>query len=202
MGKTLSVSKITDQKWLNLFEAKTEHNGKEGAWSFCSRKAMPTPGVVKADAVVIVPFVETKDGLKIGITYEYRYPIGCYEWGFPAGLLDEENESCVLAAKRELWQEMGLTIKKILFVSPAAQVSSAGAMDESVVFVYVLAEGELSDKNLESSEDIVAHLYTQEQIKALLKSKEIISAKASGLYMLFSALGYKVIDYLAELYEL
>jgi ADP-ribose pyrophosphatase len=93
------------------------------------------------DAVVIVPFHKAKD--KLVITREYRVPLNDYEYGFPAGLIDE-GESVEQAARRELREETGLNLSRLIKISPPIY-SSAGMTDESVAMVYVECEGEPSN---------------------------------------------------------
>jgi len=195
MGKTETVRKITDYKWLNLFEATYSHgDNKKGTWMFASRKTTPTPGTVSGDAVVIIPIVETDSGVKLGIVKEYRYPLGCYEWGFPAGL-NEDKEHPELTATRELHEEMGLEIEDILYVTNPGP-SSAGLSDEAVNLVFLKAKGVISSSNLQDCEDIQAFLYSPQQIKALLKDKEIaISAKAIPIFLMFVALEDRLYDF-------
>lgn len=66
MIKILNVTKLTDYRWLNLYDVEyLTAEGKTGHWTFASRKppqvsaSVPPPPLV-ADAVVIVPLL--KDG--------------------------------------------------------------------------------------------------------------------------------------------
>lgn len=195
MGITEKVTKITDFKWINIFEASYTHgDNKKGTWMFASRKAEPTPGKVTGDAVVIIPLVETDSGIRMGIVKEYRYPLGCHEWGFPAGL-NEDKEHPELTATRELFEEMGLEVEEILYVTNPGP-SSAGLSDESVNLVFVKAKGIVSSSNLQDCEDIQAFLYSPRQIKELLKDKNVvISAKAIPLFLMFVALEDKIYNF-------
>lgn len=195
MGKTEKFTKITDFKWLNVFEATYTHgDNKKGTWMFVSRKANPQPGQVTGDAVVIIPVVATDSGVKLGVVKEYRYPLGCYEWGFPAGL-NEYKEHPELTATRELHEEMGLEVEEILYITNPGP-SSAGLSDEAVNLVFLKAKGDISACNLQDCEDIQAFLYSPQQIKALLKDKEVsISAKAIPIFLMFVALEDKLYDF-------
>src|SRR4051812_47173449 len=39
--QVIRVEKLTNQKWLNLFVADYEHNGRQGRWEYASRKRDP-----------------------------------------------------------------------------------------------------------------------------------------------------------------
>jgi ADP-ribose pyrophosphatase len=133
--------KLTDEKWLNLFNV--EYVAKTGdvkSWQLVTRQKEPkcvTGRYERPDAVVIVPFHRVKG--KMVITREYRVPLNDYEYGFPAGLIDAD-ESVEQATRRELREETGLTVSRFIKMSPPIY-SSAGMTDESVVMVYVECEG-------------------------------------------------------------
>ena len=164
--KINSVNQLTNNKWLNLFKANYKDlSGKQREWLYASRKKLKDHGGDdKADAVIIVPVLETvkKSGkffdindhidCSLVLIREFRIPIRDYEVGFPAGLIDE-GEDIETTVRRELKEETNLDVKKILHISPPVY-SSAGMTDESTSFVFVLAEGKPSAKNAHASEDI------------------------------------------------
>jgi ADP-ribose pyrophosphatase len=145
MFEIKQARKLTDEKWLNLFNVKyVAKTGEEKSWQMATRKKEPkcvTGRYDQPDAVVIVPFHKAKD--KLVITREYRVPLNDYEYGFPAGLIDE-GESVEQAARRELREETGLNLSRLIKISPPIY-SSAGMTDESVAMVYVECEGEPSN---------------------------------------------------------
>ncbi|NQU66008.1 MAG: NUDIX hydrolase, partial [SAR324 cluster bacterium] len=73
---------------------------------------------------------------------EFRVPLGGYQFGFPAGLVDE-GETIQETTKRELFEETGLNVTAFLRESPPVY-STSGLSDESVVMVYVECDGEPS----------------------------------------------------------
>jgi ADP-ribose pyrophosphatase len=127
-----------------LFEVSyIARTGDEKSWQLASRQNEPkclTGSYHRPDAVVIVPFHTLRN--KMVIIREYRVPLDDYEYGFPAGLVDN-GESVEQAARRELKEETGLTVSRFIKVSPPIY-SSAGMTDESVAMVYVKCEGEAS----------------------------------------------------------
>jgi len=145
MFEIKQARKLTDEKWLNLFDVKyVAKTGEEKSWQMATRKKKPkcmTGRYDQPDAVVIVPFHKAKD--KLVITREYRVPLNDYEYGFPAGLIDE-GESVEQATRRELREETGLNLSRLIKMSPPIY-SSAGMTDESVAMVYVECEGEPSN---------------------------------------------------------
>lgn len=152
---------------MNLFDATYETaKDQEGHWQFVSRKKTPnlSTAPLEADAVAIVAIHRIEK--KLVVLKEFRIPIGDYEWSLPAGLPDK-GESFEDTAIRELKEETGLIVTKVIKVSPPV-IHSAGLSDESSVIVYVECEGELSSVNLDGIEDIEAHLLDVSQLRELM----------------------------------
>ena len=171
--------KLTRQKWLNLFDIEyNDKNGRTKSWQLASRQNEPkcvTADFSVPDAVVIVPFHTERK--KIVITREYRIPLGDYEYGFPAGLVDE-GESIEAAARRELKEETGLDVTRFIKISQPVY-SSAGMTDESVCMVYVECAGQLSVEQNTESEEIEVMLVSQQQTQELVQNPRLkFDAKA------------------------
>ncbi|MCK5486446.1 MAG: NUDIX hydrolase [Desulfobacterales bacterium] len=171
--------KLTDEKWLNLFGVRyVARSGDEKSWKIATRQKEPkcvTGSYERPDAVVIVPFHKVKD--KMVITREYRVPLNDYEYGFPAGLVDD-GESVEQATRRELREETGLTVNRIIKSSPPIY-SSAGMTDESVAMVYVECEGEPSNSANTESELIETLFISPDEALRLLSDPTLkFDAKA------------------------
>ncbi len=181
MHESYSLEKLTQCPWANLYRVQHNHKSQTPrSWIMCSRKEQPICDASQADAVVIVPFIETDSGRKLVVTKEFRVPIWDYEYGFPAGLIDE-GESMETAIKRELKEETGLDLVKINHISMPVY-SSGGLTDESCVMAMVEASGEVSTEGQEESEDIEVILMDASDVKALLASRHKVSAKAWGIF--------------------
>lgn len=150
-----------------------DKNGKEGKWEWAQRQNN-TKAVVIAAVVDkgYKPFSNKPPAgyqrdLRLVVIKEYRVPLYDYEWGFPAGLVND-GEDIVDAAKRELEEETGLRVKAVIRKSPYIY-NSAGLTDESIAMVYVECEGEVSTDKLEDSEDIETFLMDRNEVKELLE---------------------------------
>lgn len=176
---TSQFKKLTDYKWLNLFEINNDEEGKPKNWMMTSRKPDPKGKADKPDAVVICATQWTKDNLNTVVLKQWRPPIDGYEYEFPAGLIDE-GETIEEAAKREFWEETGLNITKITSVSPNIFASS-GMTDESCVIVFCEFDGEISTANQEADENIHVEIFNIEKLKKLYGQEgEFQNAKISA----------------------
>ncbi|MHC4509108.1 MAG: NUDIX hydrolase [Planctomycetota bacterium] len=188
MNDFYKLDKLTDCDWVNLFEVRFKRRGQaEKSWLMCSRKDRPIADAAKADAVVIVATIETDEGRRLVVTKEFRVPIWDYEYGFPAGLIDDDEDLQKTVA-RELKEETGLELAKIKHISTPV-FSSAGLTDESCHMVLVEAKGQVSDKWLDDTEDIEVLLLDAEGIRDLLVSHKKIAAKAWGLLYHYAKTG-------------
>lgn len=180
--KVLSTEVVHDAKWLKLMKSRYEYDKygerAEGEWLWASRNGESTP---KCDAVVLAAIHIDGQGIqRLVITDEFRVPIGCREYGFPAGLVDPgktPEDTCV----KELWEETNLKLTRILEVPTPLALSSAGMTNEAVRIFYGYCEGEPSRENLHPGEDINTHLLGWNEIDDLLRSGAPIGGKALGI---------------------
>jgi len=184
MKDEFEIKKLTDCKWANLFEVAYSRGAVESKWFMCSRKERPIEDVGVADAVVIVPIIETGEGKRLVVTKEFRVPLWDYEYGFAAGLIDD-GEDVEDTVARELKEETGLELVEIKHISRPVY-SSAGLTDESVHMVLAEVKGEPTDEWQEHHEDIEVLLLDVDGVKELLESDKKIAAKAWGLLYYFA----------------
>jgi ADP-ribose pyrophosphatase len=187
--KILKIEKITNEKWLNLFSATYEHNGQTGRWVYASRRDTCAPGA-RCDAVIIVPVLH-EDGKppRLVLIREFRVPVGGYDYGFPAGLL-EPGEGIEDTVRREIVEETGMELIRFRKISPPV-FSSAGLTDEAaaLAFVDVRATPEMKQK-LEGSEDIEVVLFDYEQVCKLCDNPDLpLDAKAWCVLYMYQQLG-------------
>jgi ADP-ribose pyrophosphatase len=152
--KISAVNKLSHAPWLNLFEVTYRLEGRDPrSWTLATRQEIPRCASGRfetPDAVIIAAFHRTRQ--KLVVIRECRVPLAGLEYGFPAGLVDA-GESIEEAARRELMEETGLSVARILKTSPPLY-SSAGMTDESVSLVYVECDGEPSVASQEGTEQI------------------------------------------------
>lgn len=164
-----SVEKLTDYKHLNMYSIiYYDRSGRRRSWYAASRNDPPlcaAGGFDIPNAVVIVALHEKTS--KLVIIKEFRVPLGGYQYGFPAGLVDD-GETLEAACSRELYEETGLSVSRLIKSSPPVY-SSSGMTDESVSMVYVECRGEISNAGNQSSEDIYPFLVSPEEALSLCR---------------------------------
>lgn len=165
-SRVTTVQKVTDFPWVNLYQAHYRIKGQRGLWTYASRRHKRPSEKKSPDAVVIVPTLVTGKRRQLVLIKEFRVPIAGYEYHFPAGLVESE-EDIIPAAKRELLQETGFQITKVKSISPVL-FSSAGLSDESSVMVEVECR-QKARPNREASEDITTVLVDHKRLRELLK---------------------------------
>jgi len=172
--KVLKSEKVFESKYLEMIKTKYEKkDGKEADWFHVQRVNMPR-------IVMIVPIkldhINTEDSQIIMIK-EFRIPLNDYEYGFPAGLVDE-GETLEDAIRREMKEETGLDVDEIHSISPAVY-NSAGMTNEAVHIAFVSVSGTMSNKGNEASEEIEVLAMTSGQSYELFNTPDIkFGAKA------------------------
>ena len=184
-----SVEKLTQERWVNLFAATFEHNGHQGRWVFASREETPHQGIVGV-AVIIVPVLRTLgQEPRLVMIREYRVPVGGYNIGFPAGLI-EKGEPIEEAIRRELLEETGFALTAVHRITQPL-LQSSGLTDEAILLAFVDVSGEPGAvQALEPSEDVEVMLLDYAGLcKMCDDTTQVIDAKAWMALFLYQQLG-------------
>lgn len=195
-NKISNIKLINKTPFLNLYEVlfKTKKNNL-GKWIVASRKneddyknELLNEHVHKDDAVVIAAY--HKDYNKLVLIKEYRVPINDYIYQLTAGLIDNDEDS-FNAAKRELKEETGLNLLKIV-KDKASVYASPGMTDESYRFIYCICDGEISSDFQEEDERIETILIDKNEAINILNSDKKIDVKAYLILQQFVSIGDKI----------
>ena len=129
------------------------------------------------DSVVMI--LTSEDGERILVCREYRMAMARWIYNFPAGLIDP-GETPEQSARRELWEETGLTLTRIDDALDNSY-SAVGFANERNVCVFGTAAGEFR-KSTSDAEEIVPGWYTREEILALLKTQPFAARTQAYCY--------------------
>lgn len=179
MGKINSIEKLTDNRFVNLYNVKATsvHDTPVNYFVASRAKSIETMKLSThkntPDGVIIYSiYGENHD--KVVLIRQYRYTLGDYIYEFPAGLV-EPDENYHEGAIRELYEETGLTLKPIE-VDEAYQkpyFTTVGMTDESCATVYGYASGEVSASAQEDSEEIEVVLADRDEVKRILREENV-----------------------------
>jgi ADP-ribose pyrophosphatase len=181
--KIIDSSVVNKSKFVTVVAVTYEdQKGNRKRWHMVSRGDPPkciSGSVQRPDATIIVPYHREED--KLAVIREFRVPVGGYQYGFPAGLLDP-GEDLAVAASRELHEETGLDLVRVCRQSPAI-FSSAGITDEAIAMVFAEVSGTPGTHLNEDSEDIEIFLMDQDDVRDLLKQQNIVFGARAWLVM-------------------
>lgn len=188
--KIIDATIIAKTKFVTFFAISyLDRKGNPKRWHMVSRAEPPkciSGERHRPDAAIIVPYHRRED--KLVVIKEFRVPVGDYQYGFPAGLLDP-GEALATTAERELREETGLELVRVYRHSPAI-FSSAGLSDESIAMVFAEVDGTPSIRHNTNSEDIEVFLMDRQEVQALLHRDDIVFGARAWLVMdAFSRMG-------------
>lgn len=201
---------LSETKFLNTYDLQYAPGAhyyiatRRGLDNLTAAKSMEEIDNMLPDAVTCYIIIKLPgEEEKLLMQYEYRFPIGQYVMCPPAGILDpadkESNQPLITAAKREIKEETGITVKDTdkLYVINDLVFSTPGFTDECNGLV--VAEIELNDLSslshayCEATEvfgDFV--LLSKAEAKALLKSGRDTKGHFYPLYA-YAAMSYFVL---------
>jgi len=181
--KIIDAAIIAKLKFLTLFAVSyQDRKGATRQWHMVSRSAPPKcigGDRTRPDAAIIVPYHRRED--KLVVIKEFRVPVGDYQYGFPAGLLDP-GESLEVTAGRELREETGLELVRVFRHSPAI-FSSAGLSDESIAMVFAEVDGTPGIHHTSDSEEIEIFMLDRAEVRALVQRDDIVFGARAWLAM-------------------
>jgi len=167
----LKFEKVKDGKYLKNYEITYQNKvGKEKKYEIVSRRDLKSVEDLGAapSGVSIVATI----GDRLLLLHEFRMGVNRKVYNLCAGML-EENETIEACIARELYEEAGLSVRKIRAILPPSFAAVAFS-DTTTYIAFVEAEGEISDHSSEN-EEIEAGLYDKEEVKRLLETESFSS---------------------------
>ena len=142
-------------RWLRL--------RRRGRWEYAERS---NPG-----GAVIILAVTPED--KLLFVEQYRVAVQQFTIEMPAGLVgdlaDQEHESALIAAQRELEEETGYRCSHVTFVHEGP--SSSGMSNEIIAFVRAHDLVKVSDGGGDVTENIIVHEVPRQEAGARLVAR-------------------------------
>jgi ADP-ribose pyrophosphatase len=167
----LKMEKVKDGKYLKNYELTYRNKvGKEKKYEIVSRSEIVSPDMLgkRVSGVSVVAYYEDR----LLLLREFRMGVNKYIYNLCAGMLEDGEglEDCI---RRELYEETGLQLKKIIHILKPSY-SAVAISDVKTQIAFVEAEGVLSDHTSEN-EQITAAFYTRSQVRDLLEQEEFSS---------------------------
>lgn len=122
-----------------------------------------------------------RDGDRMRLVEQYRYPLGERRWEFPQGAAPglADMEPMALAA-RELREETGLTAGKMTLLG---RLAVASGMSSQRGWVFLATDVREGDPELEHEEqDMRSAWFTRDQVEAMILAGEITDSPSIAGY--------------------
>jgi 8-oxo-dGDP phosphatase len=168
--ETLSSREVYANAWMTVREDGIRHaDGSEGIY-----------GVVdKPTCAVIIP----RDGDRLHLVEQFRYPMGARRWEFPMGTAPDraELESSVLAA-RELVEETGLVAGRMELLGDMDVAPGMSSQRGHVFLATELVEGPTRREHTE--QDMHSRWFTTAEFEEMVRGSELVDAQSLAAYLL------------------
>lgn len=176
------IRKIHEGKFITRYDVDyVTASGNEKTYEIISRgkdiKTLEELQNKTPDSVVLI--LTDESGEHILVSREYRMAMAQWIYNFPAGLIDP-GESPEVSAKRELWEETGLTLVRIDDVLDNSY-SAIGFSNERNICIFGVAAGEFR-KSTSDAEEIVPGWYTKKEMRELLRTEPFAARTQSYCY--------------------
>lgn len=178
--KLLQMEKVREGRYLKNYELTYENKaGNEKVYEIVSFRNMDKPEEL-GKKVTGLSIVAVCDG-KMLLLKEFRMGVNQYVYNLCAGMLEkgETMEECI---RRELYEETGLSLKRILRILPPSYAAVA-ITDIKNQIVFAQVEGTISAEYMSDNEEIQAALYSPAEVSRLLETETFSSRAQIAAYM-------------------
>jgi ADP-ribose pyrophosphatase len=137
--------------------------------------------VVHPGAVMVIPMLDTPEGLRLVMERQFRYPVGQVMTEFPAGKLDA-GEDPWLCAQRELQEETGYTARQW---ARAGVLHPVIAYSTEVIEIWFAKQLSLGKRRLDTDEFLDVFTASPAELMAACQQGRLTDAKTlTGLLWL------------------
>ncbi len=168
--ETLSTRQVYANAWMTVREdAVRRADGSDGIY-----------GVVdKPTAAVVIP----RDGERLHLVEQFRYPVGHRRWEFPMGTAPDRAElDPARLAARELEEETGLRAGRMVLLGRLDIAPGMSSQREHVFLATGLAAGDAQREHTE--QDMRTRWFTTAEFEDAVRAGEIVDAQTLAAYLL------------------
>lgn len=180
--KLIDFKKVKDGKFIKNYELKYLNNeGKEKIFEIISHNDYESASEIgqKSSGVSIVALDESLE--KMLILKEFRMGVNKQIYNLCAGRMEkgETPEDCI---KRELLEESGLELKRVVRILPPS-FAAVALSDIKNQIAIVVVKGTPTGKNTSANEWIVPDMYSKSEALKLVENEEFTSRAQLATYM-------------------
>lgn len=168
--ETLSSRQVYANDWMTVREDRIRRpDGTDGIY-----------GVVdKPTYALVIP----RDGDRLHLVEQFRYPVGRRAWEFPAGTApDRAVQDPAELAVRELKEETGLVAGRMELIGHLEVAPGMSSQDGTVWLATDLTEG-AAEREL-SEQDMRAGWFAAAEFEAMARRGEITDSQSLAAYLL------------------
>lgn len=169
--KLLSINKIEKTRFLKSYVLAYENKvGKEKKYEIVSHNDIEKPEDI-GNKLSGISMVCIRDG-KLLLLREFRMGVNRYIYNLCAGMI-ETGETIEEAMDRELYEETGLRVKRIIDILPDCY-AAVGLSDIVNKVVFLEVDGDIED-HTSVNEEIEAAFYSKDEVVELIKNEKFSS---------------------------
>jgi 8-oxo-dGDP phosphatase len=168
--ETLSSRQVYANDWMTVREDAVRRNdGSDGIY-----------GVVdKPTAAVIIP----RDGDRLHLVEQFRYPVGQRRWEFPMGTAPDRAElDPAELAVRELQEETGLVAGRMELLGDLDIAPGMSSQREHVFLATELATGPALREHTE--QDMRSSWFSTAEFEEMVRGSRLVDAQTLAAYLL------------------
>ena len=181
-NKLTKIEKVQSGKFLNMYNMEyTREDGSKKIYETVSRQSDLTIEDMRdnsmiSQAVGMIMFNHDKN--KTMLQQKFRMAMNKWVYNFPGGLIDS-GEDAEEAATRELWEETGLHLDKVIAHLPV-YYTSVGISNETSETIVGTASGEFK-ASTSVDEQIKPGWYSKEEVRALFEKNVPMSMRTMSV---------------------
>ena len=156
---------------VDIYADTVEFNGKQEVWDFIHHGGAAATVAVREDG-------------KLLLVKQYRNALDRFTLEIPAGKLDEEGESTLVCAKRELEEETGFKAGNIEYL---LTVNTTVALCDEKIDIYLATDLTEGEKHFDPMEETEVIAYSLDELEEMIYQGKICDSKTVAGIMTYAA---------------